>query len=199
MTHVADSPLDVRPLLKAVILDFSAVDNVDLTSIQYLIDVRNQLARHAAPHAVQWHFACVWNPWTKRALAAAGFGYPSFETDDGRPVKFKPVYSFAAVDGEGNAGREVGKHMEGVKEVDVEGGKVVVEKLEVLGDGQVSDEQMEGVAAVHGINRPFFHPDIQGALNSVAANDVFLDDTPAEKLIDEDEMAEAIDVKEKES
>ncbi|KAJ5085174.1 sulfate anion transporter [Penicillium argentinense] len=65
------------PLLRAIILDFSAVNNVDITSIQNLVDVRNQLNHRAAPLGVQWHLVSVRNRWTRRALAAAGFGYPT--------------------------------------------------------------------------------------------------------------------------
>ena len=63
------------PILRAVILDFSAVNNVDVTCVQNLMDVRRQLDRRSGPVAVQWHFANVKNRWTKRALRAAGFGF----------------------------------------------------------------------------------------------------------------------------
>ncbi|KAJ5193449.1 hypothetical protein N7449_009591 [Penicillium cf. viridicatum] len=62
------------PILQAVILDFSAVNNVDVTCIQSLMDIRMQLDRRSTPVVVQWHFACIKNRWTKRALSAAGFG-----------------------------------------------------------------------------------------------------------------------------
>ncbi|KAJ5511278.1 sulfate anion transporter [Penicillium expansum] len=62
------------PILQAVILDFSAVNNVDVTCIQNLMDIRTQLDRRSTPVVVQWHFACIKNPWAKRALHAAGFG-----------------------------------------------------------------------------------------------------------------------------
>jgi sodium-independent sulfate anion transporter 11 len=62
------------PILRAVILDFSAVNNVDVTCVQNLVDVRSQMDRRSAPVAVQWHFANVKSRWTKRALRAAGFG-----------------------------------------------------------------------------------------------------------------------------
>jgi len=65
---------DHRPTLKAVILDFSAVQNIDVSSTQVLVDVRKQLDRHAAPEHVEWHFVNVHSPWTKRALVSAGFG-----------------------------------------------------------------------------------------------------------------------------
>ena len=67
---------DKRPTLRAVVLDFNAVNNIDITSIQTLIDVRNQLDRYASPEKVEWHFANVRNTWAKRALASAGFGKP---------------------------------------------------------------------------------------------------------------------------
>lgn len=65
---------DSRPTLRAVILDFSAVQNIDVSSTQVLVDVRKQLDRHASPDSVEWHFVNVRSPWTKRALVSAGFG-----------------------------------------------------------------------------------------------------------------------------
>ncbi|KAG8416905.1 hypothetical protein J3459_013540, partial [Metarhizium acridum] len=44
-----DPGADRRPTLKAIILDFSSVNNVDITSVQRLIDVRNQLDMYASP------------------------------------------------------------------------------------------------------------------------------------------------------
>jgi hypothetical protein len=38
------------------------------------MDIRTQLDRRSTPVVVQWHFACIKNRWTKRALNAAGFG-----------------------------------------------------------------------------------------------------------------------------
>ncbi|SMQ51129.1 unnamed protein product [Zymoseptoria tritici ST99CH_3D7] len=96
--HLIES--DPRPTLKAIILDFSSVNNVDITSVQNLIDVRNQLDRYTAPERVQWHFACINNRWTKRALVSAGFGYPSF-SDDTAPgfERWKPIFSVAELGG----------------------------------------------------------------------------------------------------
>lgn len=91
------------PTLKAVILDFSSVNNVDVTSIQNLIDVRNQLDRYATPNKVQWHFAHINNKWTKRALVAAGFGFPpSVSTSDGGQQPWRPIFTVAEVDGSPN-------------------------------------------------------------------------------------------------
>ncbi|RMZ80046.1 hypothetical protein DV738_g3106, partial [Chaetothyriales sp. CBS 135597] len=89
------------PILKAVILDFASVNNVDVTSVENLIDVRNQLDRYASPGVVQWHFASVNNRWTKRALAAAGFGYPSVPDDE--YSRWKPIFSIAEIGGDASA------------------------------------------------------------------------------------------------
>ncbi|PLB53713.1 putative sulfate transporter [Aspergillus steynii IBT 23096] len=88
------------PTLKAVILDFSSVNNVDVTSIQNLIDVRNQLDRYATPDKVQWHFAHINNKWTKRALVAGGFGFPpSVSNSEGSQQPWKAIFTVAEVDG----------------------------------------------------------------------------------------------------
>ncbi|KAI9885204.1 MAG: nuclear mRNA export, poly(A)+RNA binding protein [Watsoniomyces obsoletus] len=88
------------PTLKAVILDFSSVNNVDITSIQILIDVRNQLHRWAAPDTVEWHFAHLNNRWTKRALVSAGFGYPVPPAADAPGLsRWKPIFSVTEIGG----------------------------------------------------------------------------------------------------
>ena len=83
----------------------SSVNHVDVTSVQLLIDVRNQLDMYAAPEAVDWHFACIGNRWTKRALASAGFGYPtpSPVPADGGFRRWKPVFSVAEIGGSSSA------------------------------------------------------------------------------------------------
>lgn len=95
---VGHNDRDNRPFLKALILDFSAVNNVDATSVQNLIDVRNQLDRYAEPDRVQWHFAHVKSRWTKRALAAAGFGYAT-AAGDPHFHRWKPIFSIAEIRG----------------------------------------------------------------------------------------------------
>lgn len=93
-----------KPTLKAIILDFSSVNNVDITSVQHLIDVRNQLDRYAAPDTVDWHLACINNRWTKRALASAGFGFPTPRQGDVAALeRWKPVFSVADIGGQHSA------------------------------------------------------------------------------------------------
>jgi sodium-independent sulfate anion transporter 11 len=90
------------PTLKAIILDFSSVNHVDITSVQQLIDVRNQLDRYASPDTVDWHIACISNRWTKRALAAAGFGYPTMHPDVPH-LRWKSIFSVAEIGGSQSA------------------------------------------------------------------------------------------------
>ncbi|TLD04842.1 uncharacterized protein PgNI_09619 [Pyricularia grisea] len=71
------------PLLRAIICDFSTVNHVDSTAVEGLMDMRAQLDRWAAPAAVEWHLVGVRSRWTRRALVAAGFGYPSAVTSGG--------------------------------------------------------------------------------------------------------------------
>ena len=142
---------DHRPILRAVILDFSSVNHVDVTSIQGLVDVRNQLDRYAAPESVEWHFASVNNRWTKRALTAAGFGY--IATDRVRP-HWSPVYSFAAVGDAPSRDPKTG---------DVEA------QDEIQRVGQRGQSLPDKLSTVHGQNRPYFHIDVPAAVESAIA------------------------------
>jgi sodium-independent sulfate anion transporter 11 len=138
---------DNRPILRAIILDFSAVNNVDVTSIQGLIDVRAQLDRYAAPERVEWHFASISSRWTKRALTTAGFGYIDRERFASRQ-HWNPVYSYAPLD---DAAPKIGDP-----------------------EAQSGSAGHKGfptgkVTTVHGQNRPFFHIDVAAAVESAIA------------------------------
>lgn len=47
---------------------------VDTTSVQALVDARNEIERWA-DHPVDFHFASILSPWIRRSLVAGGFGY----------------------------------------------------------------------------------------------------------------------------
>ncbi|XPT02843.1 hypothetical protein M3J09_011949 [Ascochyta lentis] len=137
---------DNRPILRAIILDFSAVNNVDVTSVQGLIDVRAQLDRYAAPESVEWHFASINSRWTKRALTTAGFGYIDRERFASRQ-HWNPVYSYAPLDAPNSKAGDV----EAQDEIQAVGGQKGF-------SGKVS--------TLHGQNRPFFHIDVPAAVES---------------------------------
>ena len=190
------------PTLRAVILDFSSVNNIDTTSVQTLIDVRNQLDIYTSPDVVQWHFAHINNRWTKRALAAAGFGYPSFASGDGFH-RWKPIFSVADIGGGLSAAAESEKRMQkeyqkqansddieagrGVAEITPDAKAPFSETVNRYSNGSSSSKdssdrlhnELSGSKAysgrrkamiVQGINRPFFHVDLNSALQSAIAN-----------------------------
>jgi sodium-independent sulfate anion transporter 11 len=168
---------DARPTLSAIILDFSSVNNVDITSMQNLIDVRNQLDRYTSPETVEWHIACINNRWTKRALASAGFGYPTPESTASR--RWKPIFSVAEIGGRNSAAanaerisnekefqrqhsRESNPKTEAITKVSL--GSAALDNTKTKEIDKLS--QSPRVAVVHGLNRPFFHTDLTTALES---------------------------------
>ncbi|KAF4998631.1 hypothetical protein FGRMN_2957 [Fusarium graminum] len=65
---------DDVPVLRAIVIDCSTIHNIDITSVQGLVDIRNALDRWASPSIIEWHFGGLRNRWARRALTAAGFG-----------------------------------------------------------------------------------------------------------------------------
>jgi len=147
------------PLLRAVVLDFAAVNNMDVTCVQGLIDLRNTLDKYCSPDAVELHFANVHNRWTRRGLAASGFGYPSSKNAEGLE-SWQPAYTIAAIlDPELSENKKA-------RPVDPEANRTST------GSGAdkstLVEEQNErsGMAAVYGVNRPFFHADLHDAVDA---------------------------------
>jgi sodium-independent sulfate anion transporter 11 len=128
-----------------------------VTSVQNLIDVRNQLDRYTQPEVVEWHFVAINNRWTKRALAAAGFGYPAKNNE--ALSRWKPIFSVADIGGEFSAAAHAEKEFR----------KSVADATDVEATPDVRDVQHERnqrLALVHGINLPLFHVDIISALSA---------------------------------
>ncbi|WRT66193.1 uncharacterized protein IL334_003146 [Kwoniella shivajii] len=63
----------LKPKLRAVILDFTAVANLDTTGVQNLIDTRVEVEKWADT-PIDFHFCGILSPWIRRALIAGGFG-----------------------------------------------------------------------------------------------------------------------------
>lgn len=169
-----------RPILHAVVLDCSSVSNIDITSIQGLVDLRNSLDRYAKPTVVEWHFAGLLNRWTRRALAVAGFGYPSAD-EPGEVGNWAPVVTVAS--SLAGATDEDGRNIAKLVSKDEE-------QYHAPGDGNSSSpstpeaietaDKIETVIClqtpsstirpkfvpVHGINRPFFHLDLADAVDA---------------------------------
>lgn len=145
------------------------------------IDVRNQLDKYTAPETVDWHLACINNRWTKRALVSAGFGYPS-EHDGNHNRRWKPIFSVAEIGGDDSAA-ELAETIEKdqldrQRTVELEASRSRDNKDDdihhISGSSSADDitksRFTSRVAAVHGLNRPFFHIDLVGALHSAIAN-----------------------------
>lgn len=165
------------------------MNNVDLTSVQNLIDVRNQLDRYAAPDTVDWHFCNVNSRWSKRALAAAGFGYYTPEPEGSESHRWKPIFSVAEIGGSHSAAAEAEArdNRKALKaaarrdvpddEIETRDGSSISSEADSL-EKQLTHSKAYGtsapkpskIAVVQGLNRPLFHVDVTAALNSALAN-----------------------------
>ncbi|RSL46261.1 hypothetical protein CEP54_013930 [Fusarium duplospermum] len=164
------------PTLKAVIMDFSSVNNVDITSVQRLIDIRNQLDLYVAPDMVDWHFACINNRWTKRALVSAGFGVKP--DGEGAQHGWKSIFSVAEIGGQDSAAalaRETSYHDVVPRHTDPTEGEALIggfspgQSYGAMSPGELEKQRRRG-AVVHGLDTPLFHVDLTSALQSAVAN-----------------------------
>lgn len=158
-----------------------------MTSVQHLIDVRNQLDRYAAPGKVDWHIACINNRWARRALASAGFGYPTPPGDGVILDRWKPIFSVAEIGGDASAATVAQRRDNDLRRNDVEEQRsksmTVHDNIahetastssgdlaKELGASKVYDKRGAKVTVVHSLNRPLFHIDLTNALQSAIAN-----------------------------
>ncbi|KAI1734614.1 sulfate permease [Xylaria scruposa] len=163
-TNIADD----RPVFRALILDFASVNNIDVTSIQGLIDTRTQLDYHTYPDRAEWHIADVSNRWTRRALAASGFGFPRIQEDAAAENPYwRPIFSVAASESPYDSEKIVV-----VTQKDVEGGSESAEQISSWSRGGAvdSNEVPKKMASLQGINRPYFHLDVAAAVETAIAN-----------------------------
>lgn len=160
--------------------------------MQHLIDVRNQLDKYAAPDKVDWHLACINNRWTKRALASAGFGYPSPSNGEAGFERWKPIFSVAEIGGSTSAAavaqrRDNDNELRRQQTHDTEQARFSKPAFEGediahngadpshgnLGKDLVTSKaygKSSKVALVHGLDKPLFHIDLSNALESAIAN-----------------------------
>ncbi|KAM3512754.1 hypothetical protein MY11210_003628 [Beauveria gryllotalpidicola] len=148
------------PYLRALVLDFSAVNNIDITSIQGLIDLRNVLDRYAAPDTVEWHFANVQNRWTRKALATAGFGYPTSRNPEAL-AKWKPIYSIAPISEAATSTQNGHRRRWCAPAGDEENNS-----SPTLPRPTTNLENGRGEATISAVDRPFFHLDLHDAVDA---------------------------------
>jgi solute carrier family 26 (sodium-independent sulfate anion transporter), member 11 len=149
----------------------------------------NQLDRYAAPNVVQWHIASIKNRWTKRALAAGGFGYPTLPTEE--YSRWKSIFSVTEIGGDSSAAAQAehaankALRRNSFAQHDVEQAAgpyptkdaITVEQYGKEGSNDADLNQTltrskayKKVTPVHGLNRPLFHIDITSALQAAIAN-----------------------------
>lgn len=138
-----------KPVLRAIVLDFSAISQIDSTAMQSLIDARNEIERWV-DHPVEWHFATILSPWIRRALVAGGFG---IGTPVGNiPTEIAPVVSYrGGVHGSTPA-----------LEDDLEDG--------LKKEASRSSSLPSGFVAVLPTETPFFHLDLVAAVKAAEAS-----------------------------
>jgi len=129
-----------------------------------LVDLRNQFNRYSDPDIVEWHFAGVTNRWTKRALVTAGFGadsiHPSAASDE-KGASSGPLIAIGGAAGSGSEPAVQAAPSSGKRIDDIEAGEI----------SPVSSTRINGrLVPVYGINRPFFHIDLETAVKSIVQN-----------------------------
>lgn len=134
-----------KPLLRAVVLDFSGVSHIDVTGIQALVDTRNEIERWTdAP--VDFHFATILSPWIRRALIAGNFGI-------GSAISSPEVATVLPYGGRFKADTDGHE----IQTVDVE-----TPRFETY--GQPSTAYGRNDEALVPVDTPFFHFDLRGAV-----------------------------------
>ncbi|GJE97095.1 sulfate permease [Phanerochaete sordida] len=164
---------DSRPLLRAVVLDFSAISHIDTTGVQALVDTRNEVERWA-DRPVEFHFASILSPWTRRALVAAGFGVAS-TAHSGLRHEIAPVTRFhdEFISDPQHSDPDVGKASNPAEDPEA----VVEEAVEALSSSRSSSEETVGSpdkqiarAQLVPAATPFFHFDLTAAVRAGEAS-----------------------------
>ncbi|KAM0748675.1 sulfate permease [Meredithblackwellia eburnea MCA 4105] len=109
-----------KPLLRAIVFDFSSVSNLDTTAVQNLVDARRALERFAA-QPVEFHFASLLSPWIRRALLAGVGPEPAIARLYQRRIASTPVAGAAASSAEDKDIESASSGTDSVKASDLEG------------------------------------------------------------------------------
>lgn len=156
--------IHTKPLLRAVILDFSNVNVIDMTSLQGLVDLRNRLDRHAAPAAVEWHFSGVQSRWTRQSLVFAGFGRPSTSNLDALG-NWCPAYSVSTSFAGATLNQEYEPNLRRKYVTEEDGERRYTTDAKDPTNG-VTMEGKRRTVPIYGVDRPFFHVDLVDAVDA---------------------------------
>jgi sodium-independent sulfate anion transporter 11 len=165
---------DEVPLLRAIVIDCSTIHNIDITSVQGLVDVRNALDRWASPSTIEWHFGGLHNRWARRALAVAGFGRSAAE-DYHTIGSWAPVLPLASEEADGES-RKQKTCADDESSIGLQNSNVrssAPEEIPKAGDQVARRESGTGKQThqpVFAIDRPFFHADLGEAVSAALAH-----------------------------
>lgn len=127
-----DSDVDNTTVLRALVFDFSGVNNLDSTGVQMLLDVQLAVNRYAN-RDVEWHFAGITNPSIRSALLAGGFGVKS-SGDRGEVLPVVPAHK----DGPTGKGKQAMSHHTSGDDIESEGSS----------GSEISDQKLQTVQTV---------------------------------------------------
>lgn len=153
---------DSRPILRAVVFDFTSVTSIDSTGVQYLVDSRNQINRYA-DREVEYHFAGILSPWTRRALINAGFGIEQASRPNHTHQEIVPVSR--NIWDETITGYSNDIDSSNLEEIDDE--EKQISKIHALtkssgSEHEISslDDNEKGYLSLYSTKTPYFHMDI---------------------------------------
>jgi sodium-independent sulfate anion transporter 11 len=144
-----------KPILYAVVLDFTSVSNIDTTAVQNLIDVRWEIERWA-DREVAFHFCHITSPWIRRGLIAGGFGIAQDERRRaGIPIEIAPIVGPLKMDEDTEfAYRDLRRD----QSKDAEAG--------IQQNTSASSSQTDFEGSVLSTETPYFHFDISSAVRA---------------------------------
>jgi sodium-independent sulfate anion transporter 11 len=137
---------------------------VDTTSVQSLVDTRNEIERWA-DCPVEFHFASILSPWIRRSLVAGGFGY------DHRLQPYSRRHDVAAVPPAYD-----GSHV-GPSSTDIEARET---KEVTFADSSYGAIDC-GEASTVQVDTPFFHLDLTEAVAAAEGRSLQKSATPSAK------------------
>jgi sodium-independent sulfate anion transporter 11 len=180
--HVSTVSTELQmPKLRAIVLDCAAINHLDSTGIQTLLDLKLSISRYAG-YEVEWHFASIGSPSIRNALVTSGFG-----SQAGRGPRTGELLPVVPVHRDGPQGdlnnSEIQNHSSHT-DVDVSIEKIPTDHIEDLEHIVPNDNPMSYIVNVDGqgqieyyprldrglpIDRyPFFHWDLEDAVRAAS-------------------------------
>lgn len=160
-------PVDLRPVLKRIVIDFSSTPEIDLTGVQNLTDIKNAINRYVYGNSnglevtgreIEWHFVGILSDWSKRALLSEGFGIDKLSP--GQKESEIPYGGRDWVHDVGESQPLVDESYSSQTENDPAKFETVQKQIEITETRASSVNGQTQWVSVLGTNVPYFHLDI---------------------------------------